>query len=87
MCVALSIGPGVLEVMFLMERYGNVIWFAPSPVNSHATPKGKVRFKEYHLIKPHASVLVSRPANCIPFLSCDSTMEAATLSLFLIYLK
>jgi len=41
---------------------------------------GKVRLKGYHLFKPHASVLVSRPANCIPFLSCDSTMEAATLT-------
>ena len=42
---------------------------------------GKVRLKGYHLFKPHASVLVSRPANYIPFLSCDSTMEAATLTL------
>lgn len=36
-----------------------------------------VRFIEDHLFKPRASVLVSRPANWFPFLSWDSTMEAA----------
>ena len=51
-------------------------WYQPCNTNE------KVRFIEDHLIKPHASVLVSRPANCIPFQFCNRTPEAASYSFF-----
>ena len=44
--------------------------------NGHATPKGKVRLMGYRPIKPHESLIVSRPANSIPFLGCPRIMEA-----------
>jgi len=43
--------------------------------------KKKVRFIGYHLIKKHASVLISRHANCVLFQSCDRTLEATSLIL------
>jgi len=46
--------------------------------------KKKVRFIGYPLIKKHASVLVSRRANCVLFQPCDRTLEATSSSSFYI---
>ena len=69
--------------MLVFQLSGSI--FASVPYNSHATPIQEVRFKGYHPIKPHASVLVSRPANCIPFQPCGCTLEVTTLLLYILY--
>lgn len=47
-----------------------------STYNGHATPKGKVRLMGYRPIKPHESLIGSRPANSVPFLGCPRILEA-----------
>jgi len=49
---------------------------APPAYIGHATPKGKVRFMGHYPIKPHDPLLLSRPANSIPFLGCPGILEA-----------
>ena len=78
MCVALLMGPCVLEVGCQIARSAGYQVITEPTYNSHATPRGgrvddpathreKVRFRAYHPIKPHAPLLESKPAKSIPF--------------------
>lgn len=77
MCVALLIGHECLKCCILLYFLGNL--YSHNPLSTAMQHQiREVSFLEDHPIKPHASVLVSRPANYIPFLSCDSTMEVSS---------
>jgi len=92
MCVALLMGPCVLEVGCVITRSAGYLIITEPTYNSHATPIDfshrsnqeinlnhflkEGKILENQPIKPHVPLLMLRRAKPVPFLCCQNTPEA-----------